>query len=193
MHNAALQTAVIWHHKGNALYSLRRYPEALASYEQAIRFDPDDPMYWKNKSNALHVLRRYAEAIEALRRADELTPDDPQVWLRLSVAYHDAKQFQEALAAAEHALSLASGDEQVAEAWWRKAQALMGLRRQADALAAVEQACALQPNTLTYWEHKTALLFRLGRLRAGWKALWHTESMFHGWRQWQRRASRATK
>jgi tetratricopeptide (TPR) repeat protein len=190
--NAALATGVIWRYQGDTLYALKRYQEALASYDEARRLDPEASTYWQNRGSTLQKLRRYPEAVEAYQRANALTPGNPEALLGLSSAVRSAKRYSEALANAEQALAHASGDGQVAEAWWRKGHALWELRRLDEALAAIEQACALQPNNLTYWEYKTGLLLRMGRLRAGWKALWHTESMFHRWRQGQRRASRTT-
>src|SRR6266571_4117586 len=53
--------------RGNALYSLRRYDEALAAYEQAIRYGL--PLAYNGKSLVLLRLRRYKEALAACDQA----------------------------------------------------------------------------------------------------------------------------
>jgi tetratricopeptide (TPR) repeat protein len=191
--DVALATGVLWRQRGNTLYDMKRYQVALASYDEALRLDPEESTYWQSRGSTLQKLSRYPEAVEAYQRANALTPGNAEALMGLSSALRSAKRYSEAYASAEQALAHASGDEQVAEAWWRKGHALWELRRLEEALVAIEQACALQPNNLTYWEYKTGILLHMGCLRAGWKALWHTESMFHRWRQWQRWARRAAK
>ncbi len=80
-----------WHYKGDALFLLNRYEEAIKAYEGAIRLGPkdadlpkledvsfdDDEKYdadlyreyvahpWHGKANALYNLRRHKEALAA--------------------------------------------------------------------------------------------------------------------------------
>ena len=58
--------------KGNALYGLKRYDEALAAYERATALDSTFALAWWNKGYPLRALGREAEAQEAERRAQEL-------------------------------------------------------------------------------------------------------------------------
>lgn len=46
-----------WYIRGNALLNLQKYPEAIASYQQAIKYKPD-----------------YQQAIEALKQAENQLP-----------------------------------------------------------------------------------------------------------------------
>lgn len=147
--NAALATGVIWRYQGDTLYALKRYQEARASYDEALQLDPEESSYQESRGSTLQKLRQYSASVEAYQRANALTPDNPRTLLGLSSALRSAKRYSEALASAERALAHASGDEQVAEAWWRKGFALWELRRLEEALAAIEQACTLQPNNLT--------------------------------------------
>ena len=54
---------------GHALYGLKRYEEALAAFEQAIRLDPNYVSAYYTKGEALRKLERYEEAITAYDQA----------------------------------------------------------------------------------------------------------------------------
>jgi tetratricopeptide (TPR) repeat protein len=57
----SLKTVEDWMKVG-ALYSLKRYEEALAAFEQAIRLDPNYISAHFGKSDALYNLGRFEEA-----------------------------------------------------------------------------------------------------------------------------------
>lgn len=54
-----------------ALFHLGRLDEALAAYEQGLRFRPNHGEMWRGKAQVLRALGREAEAAEAEREADE--------------------------------------------------------------------------------------------------------------------------
>ena len=51
---------------------LKRYDEALAAYDQAIKLDPQKGMYYNNKANTLDALGKKQEAEQARQKAREL-------------------------------------------------------------------------------------------------------------------------
>jgi tetratricopeptide (TPR) repeat protein len=61
-----------WVEEGNALWGLKRYEEALAAYEQALRLDPNFAFAYNNKGIILEHLGRKREAQQAHERAREL-------------------------------------------------------------------------------------------------------------------------
>ena len=58
--------------KGDALYNLERYEEALAVYEQAISLNDPDASIHTKKGNTLYHLNRYQEALTAYELAIKL-------------------------------------------------------------------------------------------------------------------------
>ncbi len=58
-----------WLEEGNALDDLKRYEEALAAYEQALRLDPNFAFAYYNKGVTLERLGRKREAQQAYERA----------------------------------------------------------------------------------------------------------------------------
>ena len=65
----SLKTKQDWMKVGHALYGLKRYEEALAAFEQAIRLDPNYVSAYYTKGEALRKLERYEEAITAYDQA----------------------------------------------------------------------------------------------------------------------------
>ncbi len=61
--------------KGLALYNLRKYNEAMESYDRAIKIDPNNAYAWYNKGNALYALGKYNEAMESYDRAIKIDPN----------------------------------------------------------------------------------------------------------------------
>jgi len=58
--------------RGNALYQLSRYDEALAFFDKAIEIKPDDHYAWYHRGNALYQLSRYDEALASYDKAIEI-------------------------------------------------------------------------------------------------------------------------
>src|SRR5262249_13479008 len=54
---------------------LKRFDEALASYDQAIALKPDYPEAFSNRGNALKKLKRFDEALASYDKALALKPD----------------------------------------------------------------------------------------------------------------------
>jgi len=91
---------------------LRRYAEAVAAYEEAIRLDPHSARAWSNKGIALIDLRHYAEALAALEEAirlgsNTLTPARAWIsWNQKGNALYYLGRYHETLAAYEEAIRL---------------------------------------------------------------------------------------
>lgn len=61
-----------WADKGQALYELGQYAEAVKCYDKAIEINPNNANAWKNKGLALYKSGHHAEAAECFKKAEEL-------------------------------------------------------------------------------------------------------------------------
>ena len=59
-------------------YNLQKYAEAIAAYNKALRYKPDNYESWYSKGNALLNLNRYQEAILSYNQAIKYKPDYQQ-------------------------------------------------------------------------------------------------------------------
>ena len=67
---------VVYSYKGNALYSLKNYEQAIDCFNKAIEINPKFSEAYNNKGFALFNLNRCDEAIECYNKAIEMSPND---------------------------------------------------------------------------------------------------------------------
>ncbi|EKU96288.1 TPR subfamily 2 repeat-containing protein [Leptolyngbya sp. PCC 7375] len=72
----AANNAHIWFYRGNSLAGLKRYEEAIASYDQAIALNAQAEGPWYNKALALADLGRYGQAVEAMDQVLVINPQN---------------------------------------------------------------------------------------------------------------------
>src|SRR6266567_2481396 len=154
------KTKMEWFEEGNRLSDLKRYEEALAAYEQAIRLDPDDVTAYYKKSAALIKLKRYEEALITLEQAIRLDPNYARAYTDKGAILNQFGRYEEALIALEQAIRLDPND---VFAYNNKGHALSGLGRYEEALIALEQVIRLDPNNALAYNNKGHALNQLGR------------------------------
>ncbi|GBO52752.1 hypothetical protein APA_421 [Pseudanabaena sp. lw0831] len=71
--------AYIWHQRGDILYDLKRYPEAIVAYEKAVQIDPQYARAMYSQGLVLEELGRDREALQSYNRALVLYPDWEEV------------------------------------------------------------------------------------------------------------------
>jgi tetratricopeptide (TPR) repeat protein len=54
---------------------MKRYEDAIASYNRAVRYKPDYYEAWYSRGNALFYLKRYEDAIASYDKAVRFKPD----------------------------------------------------------------------------------------------------------------------
>jgi len=66
------------YNRGNTLVALRRFDDAVASYDKALALKADYASAYNNRGFALQQLERFAEAIASYDRVLALQPDHPR-------------------------------------------------------------------------------------------------------------------
>ncbi len=74
------KSAEEWHNKGNSLYGLEKYEDAVEAYDKALKIEPKDAEVWYSKGVVLGRLGRYEDAVEAYDKALEIEPKYAEVW-----------------------------------------------------------------------------------------------------------------
>ena len=87
-----------WQKLGYSLLRLGRYEEAIASYDQAIKFKPDKDAAWYNRGIALVNLGRYEDAIASYDQAIKFKPDDDAAWYNRGNALDELGRYEDAIA-----------------------------------------------------------------------------------------------
>src|SRR6266567_1396800 len=159
---SSLKTKEDWLKEGDNLHALKRYEEALAAYEQAIRLDSNNAYAYINKGIILRNLNRYEEAFDAYEQATYLDPNNAVAYNNKGIVLLHLNDNEEALTALEQAIRL---DPKNATAYNNKGNALRSLKRYEEALAAYELAIHLNPNNSEIYNNKGNALQALNRNR----------------------------
>ena len=179
-----------WVAKGNSLYNLERYEEAIEYYNEAIRLNPEDSDTWVVKGNALAELGRHEEAIECYNEAIRIDPENSNAWdakgrsLKKLGRYIEAddneedkdddygtwnnkgyslarlERHEEAIGCFDKAIRLNPEDS---GAWFNKGNSLTQLERHEEAIECYNEAIRLNPEDSDTWNNKGYSLKELGR------------------------------
>ncbi|MDJ0636535.1 MAG: tetratricopeptide repeat protein [Xenococcaceae cyanobacterium MO_188.B29] len=149
-----------WQGRGDALFRLERFDEALAAYEEAIELDSNNFQAWKGRGDALYRLERFTAALTAYKKALQLEPANAATLNRKGRALYKLENYQEALLAQEEALKI---DPDNAQYLSDLGTALIGLGKYAEALMAYNRAQVSEPLNPQLWQNKALALQYLGR------------------------------
>ncbi|HEX9278648.1 MAG TPA: tetratricopeptide repeat-containing glycosyltransferase family protein, partial [Casimicrobiaceae bacterium] len=144
--------------------------EAVASFDQALAFEPNYADALNNRGNALDRLGRQDEALASVDRALALAPDHAGALVTRSVLLRKLRRSAEALASCERALAVSPND---VEALTVRGDILIDLERFDDAIAALDRIVALEPDAVAAKWNKSLVCLGLGRFREGWPLYEH--------------------
>ena len=147
--NAANATDL--YNRGNTLYNLSRFEEALAAYDRAISLRPDYAEVWQEKAKTLYELKKYRESQSAYDKAIELKPEYLEAWTGRGYALEKLQQSQDAIASFDNALKI---QPDYAAAWEGRGDTLLDSQRYEEAIASYEKAVQFQPNLDRAWYNR---------------------------------------
>jgi tetratricopeptide (TPR) repeat protein len=145
---------------GNLHSVAQDYEEAIASYDQALKFKPDDHQAWNNRGIALGELGRNEEAIASYDQALKFKPDDHQAWNNRGIALGELGRNEEAIASYDQAVEIKPDKD---EAWNNRGIALRQLGRNEEVIASYDQALKFKPDDHQAWNNRGIALGNLGR------------------------------
>ncbi|KAM3115513.1 CHAT domain-containing protein [Phormidesmis sp. 146-33] len=141
-----------WRMRGMILRNdLDRYEEAIASYDQALKYKPDFGDAWCGRGATLVELHRYEKAIASYDQALKYNPDDHKAWNNRGVALSDLHRHEEAIASHDQALKY---KPDLPKAWVNRGIALRHLHRCEEAIANHDQALKYKPDFPEAWNNR---------------------------------------
>ena len=121
-----VQDAEFWFEQGTQKYMNGDFIGAIASYDQALKIQPDFRLAWYNRGNGLYNLGRLEEAIASYDQALEIQPDYHEAWYNRGVALANLGRWAEEIASYDKALEIKPDYH---EAWTNRENALRNLGR----------------------------------------------------------------
>jgi protein O-GlcNAc transferase len=135
--------ATAHYNRASALRTLKRYGEALESYDRALALSPRDSETLNNRGLTLHDLKRYEEGLQSCQRALECNPLNTQAYNNMGSCLRKLSRDSEALACFDKAITI-SPDNPVA--YLNRGNALIKLMRYEEVPACYNKAIALNPD-----------------------------------------------
>jgi tetratricopeptide (TPR) repeat protein len=164
--------AEAWKNKGNELYLLHRYEDAIKAYDKALKRYPNSRFIeietelasqyagiCYNKGLVLYDLKRYDEAIECYEKALKFDPH-AITWNNEGLALDRQGKFNEAIYAYESAINL---DPDYATAWNNKGRVLDRQGKFEDAINSYDMAIKLDPDYAIAWHNRGSTFANMGR------------------------------
>ncbi|MFN7525338.1 MAG: tetratricopeptide repeat protein, partial [Aphanizomenon sp.] len=141
-------TASQWLERGNQLWRLRRYPEAIRAFDAAIKQKPKFiHLAYYGKGLALLSSQKRPEAITAFEQGVKSQPDFVPAWYYLGAVYRGSNQLDKTLAAINQAIQLQPNNPNLYNQKWA---VLRDLKRYREAAAAINKAIELSPRAAFY-------------------------------------------
>ncbi|MGK7910395.1 MAG: tetratricopeptide repeat protein [Synechococcus sp.] len=155
--------AETWFYQGVARSRLEQFPAAVSAFDRSIRLDNSQPAAWQEQGIVLARMKRYREALTSFEQAAQLQPESSSIQLHLCATLNRLAEYGAALAACQQAQA---GDgnwqvEELARFWSEFGRSLEGNEQYEEALAAVNRAVGIAPDSITAWNNRAAVLWRL--------------------------------
>ena len=146
-----------WILRGNAEYALKRYSDAVESYDRALELDHGDHRVWHSRGMAAEAIRDYEKAESSYDRAILLDLDNEEYWISKSIVQEKRGDHSGAIRSLNKVI-----DEHPDNAYvlMRKAHILAGLGKDKESMIFVELALKISPNNVDILKAKRDLYVR---------------------------------
>eukprot|EP00667_Euglena_gracilis_P006068 EG_transcript_6116 len=99
--------------RGNELFKLNKYPEAIREYDEAIRRKPDDHTFYSNRAACFMKMGEYSHAMKDCDKALELSPNFVKAMTRKGHCHYWMKEYHKALQWYQQALEAEPSNEEL--------------------------------------------------------------------------------
>ena len=132
-----------WFNLGLKQVSAGEFTKAIASWEKALKINPNLSEAWHNRGSALGRLGSYEAAVESFQSALEIDPQNYQAWNDRAHALYQLENWAEAVDSWSNAINIMPGNHLF---WYNRGCALEQLEKWQDAIASYEKALEIKPD-----------------------------------------------
>ncbi|MBD2775306.1 serine/threonine-protein kinase [Iningainema tapete] len=141
--NSLSLTSLDWYNRGQELYKLQSYEEAVIAFDQAIQIQPDYYQAWYNRGNALRGLKKNSQAIASYDQAIQIKRDLPEAWYSRGMVLYTWGRYDEAIESYDQAIQIKQDHP---DTWYYRGMALYRIGRYILAIASFDQALSIEPD-----------------------------------------------
>ena len=129
--------------KGDAYVKLNKIPEAIDTYNEAGKLDPQNAKIWSKLGLIYYNTKRYDEAIPAYKKVVIYDPSKTSAYVNLGAIYNIKENYEESVKFLSKATDL---DPRNDVAWYRLAVAYNKINESAKAKDAASSALNIKPD-----------------------------------------------
>ena len=140
---ATIELVESWFHLGLKQASAEDFQGAIASWDKALKLNPNLSEAWHNRGSALGRLGNYEAAVYSFNKAIDLAPERYQAWNDRAHALYQLQKWQEAVESWEKAISITPDNYQF---WYNRGCALEQLDNIVESIVSYEKALEIKPD-----------------------------------------------
>jgi len=141
-----------WSFKANVLIKLKRYSEAVDSFDQLISLDASNAQAYNDRALVLSGgMRQNDEAIASIEKALQINPNDANYWYNKGLILENAKEYDDALSSYGQAVKF---DSSLENAWLRQGLVLQAQGKYNESISTLDQALSLNSQDAAAWNAK---------------------------------------
>jgi tetratricopeptide (TPR) repeat protein len=140
---ATIELTESWFNLGLKQASAEDFQGAIASWEKALKLNPNLSEAWHNRGSALGRLGKYEEAIHSFNRAIDVAPERYQAWNDRAHALYQIHKWEQAVESWDKAISIMSDNYQF---WYNRGCALEQLQRYDESVSSYQKALEIKPD-----------------------------------------------
>jgi tetratricopeptide (TPR) repeat protein len=159
----AVRRATLAFNQGNIFIADQSCEAAIESYDEALKYKPDDSATWSLRGISLDNLGNYEAAIASYDKALKHKPDDYFTWYFRGNSLNSLGYYEAAIASYDEALKY-KPDEYVT--WHRRGDSLGNSGHYKAAIDSYDQALRYKPDYDTAWFFRGNCLDNLSRYEA---------------------------
>jgi tetratricopeptide (TPR) repeat protein len=144
-----------------AYIELKKYNEAIADADEAIRLNPNSYLSFTNRGYAKVELKKLPEAIADLNEAIRLNPSHYLAFVNKSYAYIELKKYNEAIADATVAIRL---NPTYYKSYNNRGYGYFELKKYPEAIADLDEAIRLNPKYIKAHYNRSRAYEKIGKL-----------------------------
>ena len=132
-----------WFNLGLKQVSGGKFDKAIASWEKALKINPNLSEAWHNRGSALGRLGEYQQAVDSFEKALAIDPENHQAWNDRAHALYQMQEWSQAADSWSNAVKLAPGNHLF---WYNRGCALEQIENWAEAIASYEKCLEIKPD-----------------------------------------------
>jgi Flp pilus assembly protein TadD len=140
-----------------------QYEEAVASFERALRLDPENPFIYNALGAARSRLRQWSIAVSLYAKAIDLRPDYATAYFNRGIAYYNAARYELAVQDFSWAIEQEPYDPRTFDL---RGRSWLSLRQRDEAMADFDKALQLDPSDAVALLGRGKVFFQRGEYSA---------------------------